>query len=81
MCITQVDVRDNVIGALRGKLALRQTAGQEKPQLLAMLPLGSSLPLGALVKIDDKEPIKLQYQACDQAGCHAEAAGNPLWSS
>ncbi len=77
MCITQVDVRDNVIGALRGKLAIRQTAGQEKPQLLAMLPLGSSLPLGALVKIDDKEPIKLAYQACDQAGCYAEAVVEP----
>lgn len=77
MCITQVDVRDNVIGALRGKLAIRQTAGQEKPQLLAMLPLGSALPLGALVKIDDKEPIKLTYQACDQAGCYAEAAVDP----
>jgi len=77
VCITQVDVRDNVIGALRGKLAVRQTAGQEKPQLLAMLPLGSALPLGALVKIDDKEPIKLTYQTCDQTGCYAEATVEP----
>ncbi len=77
MCITQVDVRDNVIGALRGKLAIRRTAGQEKPQLMAMLPLGEILPLGALVKIDDKEPIKLTYQSCDQAGCYAEAAVEP----
>ncbi len=73
MCITQVDVRDNVIG-VRGKSAIRQTAGQEKPQLMAMLPLGEILPLEALVKIDDKEPIKLTYQSCDQAGCYAEAA-------
>ncbi len=77
VCITQVDVRDNVIGALRGKLAVRQTAGQEKPQLLAMLPLGSALPPGALVKVDDKEPIKLSYQTCDQQGCYAEATIEP----
>ncbi|MFY9640609.1 MAG: invasion associated locus B family protein [Rhodomicrobium sp.] len=77
VCITQVDVRDNVIGALRGKLAVRQTAGQEKPQLLAMLPLGSALPPGALVKVDDKEPIKLAYQTCDQQGCYAEATIEP----
>src|SRR5215469_6230803 len=74
VCLTQVDVRDNATAILIGKLAVRQIAGQPKPQLLAMLPLGSALPAGALVKIDDKEPIKLAYTTCDQAGCYAEAA-------
>jgi invasion protein IalB len=77
VCLTQVDVRDNATAILIGKIAVRQVANQEKPQMLAMLPLGSALPPGALVKIDDKEPIKLQYTTCDQAGCYAEANIEP----
>jgi invasion protein IalB len=77
VCLTQVDVRDNATAILIGKIAVRQIAGQEKPQLLAMLPLGSALPPGALVKVDDKEPIKLAYTTCDQAGCYAEAVIEP----
>jgi len=77
VCLTQVDVRDNATAILIGKLAVRQIAGQPKPQLLAMLPLGSALPPGALVKVDDKEPIKLVYTTCDQAGCYAEAPIEP----
>ncbi len=77
VCLTQVDVRDNATAILIGKIAVRQVAGQDKPQMLAMLPLGSALPPGALVKIDDKEPIKLQYTTCDQAGCYAEANIEP----
>jgi invasion protein IalB len=77
VCLTQVDVRDNATAILIGKLAVRQVANQEKPQLLAMLPLGSALPPGALVKVDDKEPVKLVYTTCDQAGCYAEAQIEP----
>jgi invasion protein IalB len=77
VCLTQVDVRDNATAILIGKIAVRQVAGQDKPQMLAMLPLGSALPPGALVKVDDKEPIKLQYTTCDQAGCYAEANIEP----
>ncbi len=77
VCLTQVDVRDNATAILIGKIAVRQVAGQAKPQMLAMLPLGSALPPGALVKVDDKEPIKLVYTTCDQAGCYAEANVEP----
>jgi len=77
ICLTQVDVRDNATAILIGKLAIRQVKGQDKPQILAMLPLGSALQPGALVKIDDKEPIKLTYTTCDQAGCYAEAVIEP----
>jgi invasion protein IalB len=77
VCLTQVDVRDNATAILIGKIAVRQVQGQEKPQMLAMLPLGSLLPPGALVKVDDKEPIKLAYTTCDQAGCYAEANIEP----
>jgi invasion protein IalB len=72
VCVTQADVRDNATVMLVGKIAVRQ-AGQSKFQLHAMLPLSSAIPQGALVKIDDQEPIKLVYTICDRAGCYAEA--------
>jgi invasion protein IalB len=77
VCLTQVDVRDGATAILIGKLAVRQTAGQPTPQLLAMLPPHMAIPPGVLVKLDDKEPIKLTYTTCDQAGCYAEAAIEP----
>ncbi len=77
VCLTEADVRNNATAILVGKLAVRQIAGQPKPHMLVMLPLQSALPPGALVKIDDKEPIKLAYTTCDQAGCYAEANIEP----
>ena len=69
-----VDVRDNTIGLLRGRLAI-WNAGQGQYRLQAILPLGSSLPAGAPVKIDDREPIRLSYKNWRfSAGCYAEAA-------
>jgi invasion protein IalB len=78
VCLTQVDVRDNATAILVGKLAVRQVAGQPNPQLLVMLPpSGMSIQAGALVKLDDKEPVKLAYTTCDKAGCYAEAVIEP----
>ena len=50
VCLTEVDVRDNVTALLVGKIAIRQIAGQEKPQLLVMLPLNALLPAGAAAR-------------------------------
>ncbi len=75
--LTQADVRDRTTAMLVGKLAIRQIAGEPKAQILVMLPLGSSLPPGALVKLDDKEPIKLVYTNCERVGCYAEGNIEP----
>ncbi|MGA7327816.1 MAG: invasion associated locus B family protein [Rhodomicrobium sp.] len=77
VCLTQADVRDNTTLMLVGKLVIRQIAGQPKPQIMVMLPLQSALRAGALVKLDDKESIKLVYTVCDRAGCYAESAIEP----
>jgi invasion protein IalB len=77
VCLTQVDVRDQQTAILIGKLAVRQIAAQPKPQLMVMLPPGMAIQAGALVKLDDKEPIKLAYTTCDRAGCYAEAEVEP----
>ena len=77
VCLTQAEVRDNTTLMLVGKLVIRQIAGQPKPQIMVMLPLQSALRAGALVKLDDKESIKLVYTICDRAGCYAESAIEP----
>jgi invasion protein IalB len=77
VCLTQADVRDNATAILVGKISVRQVAGQDKPQMQAMLPLQSALPPGVLVKIDDKEPFMLTFTTCDQTGCYAEANIEP----
>jgi invasion protein IalB len=72
VCLTQADIRDNSVGTVIGRVSLRVVAGQSKPQLLAMSPLGRALRSGALLQIDSRDPIKLQYVTCDKAGCYAE---------
>lgn len=70
-------MRDNATAVLIGKVAVRQVSGQENPYIMVMLPLGSALPQGALVKIDEREPMKLAYTSCDRAGCYAQAIIEP----
>jgi invasion protein IalB len=73
ICLTQVEIRDTQLAILRGDLAIRQVEGQDKMQVLVMLPLGSQLKQGAAVQIDQEKAIPLQYTICDHAGCYAEA--------
>jgi invasion protein IalB len=74
VCQTIVDVRDNKTAILIGRLSISQSPGQKDYQLNVLLPMGSALPPGALVKIDDREPVKLAYKSCDAGGCYARAA-------
>ena len=73
VCLTQVEIRDTQLAILRGDLAIRKVDGQDKYQILAMLPLGSSLRHGAGVQVDKGDMIRLDYTFCDHAGCYAEA--------
>ena len=63
--------------SLIGRVAIRELPGQASYQLEVLLPPGSALPPGALVKIDGGEPIKLAYTRCDASGCYVMVrAGN-----
>jgi invasion protein IalB len=77
VCLTQADIRDNATAMLVAKFVVRQIAGQPKPQVLVMLPLQSAIPPGALVKLDEKDPLRLPYTTCDRGGCYAEANIEP----
>jgi invasion protein IalB len=77
VCLTQADIRDNRTAMLVAKFIVRQIAGQPKPQVVVMLPLQSAIQLGALVKLDDKDAVRLPYTTCDRAGCYAETNIEP----
>ena len=57
--------------------AIRKIKGQEKEMLLVMVPLGRLLKPGLLFKVDDEEPIKLDYSFCTSVGCVAETQATP----
>jgi invasion protein IalB len=73
VCLIFADVRDNKTGTLIGRIALRRVASQDAQTLIAMLPPGRALRSGALVRIDDHDPVKVLYATCDKAGCYADA--------
>ena len=68
VCQTMADVRDNKTAVAIGRVAIRELPGQASYQLEVLLPPGSALPPGALVKIDGggnrlSSPIRAAMQA------------------
>jgi invasion protein IalB len=62
--VTKKEGGELVLGA---RIAYRQ--GQPDPLLVATVPLGSLLPPGAALVMDDIEPMKLTYFLCAAQGC------------
>jgi invasion protein IalB len=86
ICVTQADVRDAQTAILISKIAIRQVKGQEKPDMVAMVPLHPNLPplavfTGARAVIDsnEKDQIKLAYTLCGPTGCFAESILEPAF--
>ena len=50
-----------------------QPAKDDKKNLTLQLPLGLSLPDGATLTVDEKEPAQVVIQTCTQQGCFARA--------
>jgi invasion protein IalB len=71
VCQTVAHVLDSKTGALVSQLAVRRLPGQAGYQIDALMPLNSGLLAGVLIKIDERQPIKLEYKRCDAAGCVA----------
>jgi invasion protein IalB len=72
VCLTHHERLDGNTGMVLVSAAIRQVEGQEKEALMVMVPLGMALPPGVQVKVDEKEPVKLQFTLCHAAGCTAE---------
>ncbi len=54
--------------------AVRQAEGEDKQQLLVRVPTAYALviPAGVQIKIDDAEPIQLQYTLCFPTSCQVQ---------
>jgi invasion protein IalB len=54
--------------------AVRKVEGEEKQQLLVRVPTAYALviPPGVQIKIDDKDPIQLQYAICFPTSCQVQ---------
>lgn len=66
--VTKKDSGELVLGA---RIAYRP--GQEQPLLVVTVPLGTLLPAGAALTMDDIEPIKLAFFLCSAQGCTTAA--------
>ncbi|MGH6748574.1 MAG: invasion associated locus B family protein [Methyloceanibacter sp.] len=54
--------------------AVRQAEGEDKQQLLVRVPTAYALviPAGVQIKIDDNQPIQLQYTLCFPTSCQVQ---------
>ena len=77
VCLTHHERLDGNSGRVLISAAVRQVDGQDKAALMVMVPLGMALPPGVQLKVDENEPVKLQYTLCHVAGCTAEAEATP----
>jgi invasion protein IalB len=72
-CRTLQERLDNRNAQLTVAAAIDQQEGEDGEHLLATVPLGVDLRAVPQAKIDGGKPIKLEYVACDQSGCTADA--------
>lgn len=70
--VTKKDTNQLVLGA---RIAYR--ADQPDPLIVITVPLGSLLPPGAALMLDDVEPVKLTYFLCAAEGCTTVATPLP----
>jgi invasion protein IalB len=77
VCLTHHERLDGNSGRVLVSAAIREVDGQDRKALMVMVPLGMALPPGVQVKVDENEPVKLQYTLCHAAGCTAEAEASP----
>lgn len=67
-------ISQNLVLRESGERVLRATVGYNEQDLLIgviTLPLGISLPPGAMLQVDDNEPVSILILSCTLAGCQA----------
>ena len=71
VCLVNHEGLDPNTGMVLVAAAVRSVEGEDKQHLLVRLPTAYSLvmPAGVEIKIDDGEPIKLQYAVCFPTSC------------
>jgi invasion protein IalB len=74
VCLVRYEGLDPKTGAILIAAAVRNVEGENEEQLLVNVPTGYSLaiPPGVQIKIDDGEPIQLQYSVCLPPSCQVQ---------
>lgn len=73
ICLTHHERIDSNTGMVLVSVAVRKIEGQEKENLMVMVPLGMAIPPGLQIRVDEQKPIPLNYSFCYAQGCTAEA--------
>lgn len=78
VCLVKYEALDPKTGGVLVVVAVRTTEGKDKQDFLIHVPTAYSLviPAGVRIKIDEDEPISLQYALCLPTNCqvHTELA-------
>lgn len=74
LCLVRHEGLDPNTGTVLATAAVRSIEGEDKQNLLIGVSTAYSLviPVGVQIKIDDSEPIALQYAVCSSTDCQAQ---------
>jgi invasion protein IalB len=74
VCIVRYEGLDTKTGTTLITASVRTIEGQNKQHLLVNIPTSYSLvmPAGVQMRIDEGEPVQLQYSICLRTNCQAE---------
>jgi invasion protein IalB len=74
ICLTNHEGLEPNTGMVLIAAAVRKVEGEEKQQLLVRVPTAYALviPAGVQIKIDDGQPIQLQYMICFPTSCQVQ---------
>ena len=74
ICLTNHEGLEPNTGMVLIAAAVRKVEGEEKQQLLVRVPTAYALviPAGVQIKIDDEQPIQLQYTICFPTSCQVQ---------
>lgn len=74
ICLTNHEGLEPNTGMVLIAAAVRKVEGEEKQQLLVRVPTAYALviPAGVQIKIDDQQPIQLQYTICFPTSCQVQ---------
>ncbi|MEG6509486.1 invasion associated locus B family protein [Methyloligella sp. 2.7D] len=79
ICLTHHERLDGNSGMVLVAAAIRKVEGEDKETLLVRLPtaIALAIPAGVQIKVDEQEPIRLQYTLCYATSCQAETELTP----
>jgi invasion protein IalB len=74
VCLIRHEGLEPKTGAILISVAVRTIEGQDKKHLLVNVPTAYSLviPAGVQIKIDEGEPVQLQYAVCFPTSCQVQ---------